>query len=104
MRAPDNPRRRDQRSAPTAERIAATPPIQKSPRPRSSRQPCGLIYRLPRIGSFLKVAPMFELLATDKNTKARRGRLKTAHGEIETPAFMPVGTQGSVKAVSPREL
>jgi queuine tRNA-ribosyltransferase len=47
---------------------------------------------------------MFELTATDKNTRARRGRLKTAHGTIETPAFMPVGTQGSVKAVSPREL
>jgi queuine tRNA-ribosyltransferase len=47
---------------------------------------------------------MFALTATDKNTKARRGRLKTPHGVIETPAFMPVGTQGSVKAVSPREL
>jgi len=47
---------------------------------------------------------MFELTATDKNTRARRGRLKTAHGVIETPVFMPVGTQGSVKAVSPREL
>lgn len=47
---------------------------------------------------------MFELLATDPNSKARRGRLTTGHGVIETPAFMPVGTQGSVKAVSPREL
>lgn len=47
---------------------------------------------------------MFELLATDSNSKARRGRLTTAHGVIETPAFMPVGTQGTVKAVSPREL
>jgi len=47
---------------------------------------------------------MFELTATDKNTRARRGRLKTAHGMIDTPAFMPVGTQGSVKAMSPREL
>jgi queuine tRNA-ribosyltransferase len=47
---------------------------------------------------------MFELLTTDSTTKARRGRLTTAHGVIETPAFMPVGTQGSVKAVSPREL
>src|SRR4051812_30991068 len=47
---------------------------------------------------------MFELLKTDANSKARRGRLATAHGVIETPAFMPVGTQGSVKAVSPREL
>jgi len=47
---------------------------------------------------------MFEVTAIDKNTRARRGRLKTAHGVIETPAFMPVGTQGSVKAMSPREL
>ncbi len=47
---------------------------------------------------------MFELLATDPASKARRGRLTTAHGVIETPIFMPVGTQGSVKAVSPREL
>ena len=47
---------------------------------------------------------MFELRATDKSTKARSGRLKTGHGLIETPAFMPVGTQGSVKAVSSREL
>jgi queuine tRNA-ribosyltransferase len=47
---------------------------------------------------------MFELRATDLSSKARRGRLTTAHGVIDTPAFMPVGTQGSVKAVSPREL
>jgi len=46
----------------------------------------------------------FELLAQDRRSKARHGRLMTAHGVIETPAFMPVGTQGSVKAVSPREL
>ena len=50
---------------------------------------------------------MFELLAQDRSAsggKARRGRLTTAHGVIDTPAFMPVGTQGSVKAMSPREL
>src|SRR6266516_3394999 len=46
----------------------------------------------------------FKVLASDRDTKARRGRLKTAHGVIDTPAFMPVGTQGSVKGVSPREL
>jgi queuine tRNA-ribosyltransferase len=46
----------------------------------------------------------FERLATDRHSKARRGRLTTAHGEIDTPAFMSVGTQGSVKGVSPREL
>jgi queuine tRNA-ribosyltransferase len=47
---------------------------------------------------------IFDLLAQDRHSKARHGRLTTAHGAIETPAFMPVGTQGSVKAVSPREL
>ena len=47
---------------------------------------------------------MFELLSKDGNSRARRGRLATAHGVIDTPAFMPVGTQGSVKGVSPREL
>jgi queuine tRNA-ribosyltransferase len=47
---------------------------------------------------------MFELLAQDRQTKARRGRLTTAHGILDTPAFMPVGTQGTVKAVSPGEL
>ncbi len=47
---------------------------------------------------------MFELFAQDRDAKARCGRLTTAHGVIDTPAFMPVGTQGSVKGVSPREL
>jgi queuine tRNA-ribosyltransferase len=46
----------------------------------------------------------FERLAIDRHSNARRGRLTTAHGQIDTPAFMPVGTQGSVKGVSPREL
>jgi queuine tRNA-ribosyltransferase len=47
---------------------------------------------------------MFELLKTDALTKARMGRLTTKHGVIETPVYMPVGTQGSVKAIDPREL
>src|SRR5208282_23122 len=47
---------------------------------------------------------MFELLKTDSQTKARLGRLTTARGIIETPVFMPVGTQASVKALDPREL
>src|ERR1700737_4170156 len=47
---------------------------------------------------------MFELLAKDRQSKARCGRLTTTHGVLEAPAFMPVGTQGSVKAVSPHEL
>src|ERR1043165_1491124 len=46
----------------------------------------------------------FELVSQDRESKARRARLTTAHGIVETPAFMPIGTQGSVKGVSPREL
>src|SRR5215204_331491 len=47
---------------------------------------------------------MFELLKSDAQTKARLGRLTTPHGVVDTPVFMPVGTQGSVKALDPREL
>ncbi|NOY44165.1 MAG: tRNA guanosine(34) transglycosylase Tgt [Deltaproteobacteria bacterium] len=47
--------------------------------------------------------PAFSLLAVDP-TGARRGRLHLAHGTVETPAFMPVGTQGTVKAMTPEEL
>ncbi len=46
----------------------------------------------------------FKIEVTDKSTKARAGVLKTDHGEIQTPIFMPVGTVGSVKAVEQREL
>ncbi len=46
----------------------------------------------------------FDLIATDKNTKARAGTMSTAHGVIETPIFMPVGTAGSVKAVTQQQL
>src|SRR5580704_3907699 len=46
----------------------------------------------------------FEILARDPKTAARRGRLHTAHGIIETPIFMPVGTQATVKCMTPDEL
>lgn len=46
----------------------------------------------------------FRVISTDKNSKARAGIIKTDHGEIETPIFMPVGTQGTVKAVTQRSL
>lgn len=46
----------------------------------------------------------FELQHTDKSTSARAGLITTDHGQIETPIFMPVGTQGSVKAVHIPEL
>jgi queuine tRNA-ribosyltransferase len=44
----------------------------------------------------------FELLKTDGH--ARRGRMTLNHGVVETPVFMPVGTYGTVKGVSPRSL
>src|SRR5580698_10778624 len=47
---------------------------------------------------------MFELLLTDASSRARLGRLTTTRGVIDTPVFMPVGTQASVKALDPREL
>ncbi len=46
----------------------------------------------------------FNLLSTDTNSKARAGIITTAHGTIETPIFMPVGTAGTVKSVHQREL
>ncbi len=53
----------------------------------------------------VKYPPMnFEVLKTDEKTQARLGRLTTAHGAVETPVFMDVGTLGTVKALSPRDL
>jgi queuine tRNA-ribosyltransferase len=46
----------------------------------------------------------FTVLRKDPDSNARLGRLLTAHGEVETPCFMPVGTQGTVKAMLPRDL
>src|ERR1035437_7203575 len=46
----------------------------------------------------------FQLQYTDKNSKARAGKITTDHGEILTPIFMPVGTAGSVKAVTQQQL
>ena len=49
-------------------------------------------------------AVTFELLKTDTRTKARRGRVTTPHGVIETPIFMPVGTAATVKGMRPEEV
>ncbi|UCG56090.1 MAG: tRNA guanosine(34) transglycosylase Tgt [Phycisphaerales bacterium] len=46
----------------------------------------------------------FEVINTDSRCGARRAVLKTAHGEISTPVFMPVGTAGAVKGITPRQL
>ena len=46
----------------------------------------------------------YELLVKDPNSHARLGRVTTPHGSFDTPAFMPVGTQGSVKGIMPDDL
>lgn len=50
------------------------------------------------------MASHFQVNRNDTATSARTGRLKTLHGEIQTPVFMPVGTQGTVKGVTPEQL
>ncbi|OGS21295.1 MAG: tRNA guanosine(34) transglycosylase Tgt [Elusimicrobia bacterium RIFOXYA2_FULL_39_19] len=47
---------------------------------------------------------MFEIIKKSKETRARKGIMRTAHGEVNTPVFMPVATQGTVKTVSSEEL
>ena len=46
----------------------------------------------------------FTVIGTSRETSARLGRLETAHGTVETPVFMPVGTRGTVKGVLPDRL
>ena len=46
----------------------------------------------------------FDLISSDVQSSARRGRWQTPHGVVETPAFMPVGTQASVKGLTPEQL
>ena len=52
----------------------------------------------------MKHAVTYELIKKDSKTKARRGRIHTPHGTIETPVFMPVGTQATVKCMRPEEV
>lgn len=46
----------------------------------------------------------FKILKSDNNTKARLGKIHTSHGTVETPAFMPVATQATVKSLTPDDL
>jgi queuine tRNA-ribosyltransferase len=46
----------------------------------------------------------FQILHQDSESNARRGALTTAHGNVETPVFMPVGTAGTVKGITPQQL
>ena len=52
----------------------------------------------------MKHAINYELKKIDSNSKARRGVIHTPHGDIQTPAFMPVGTQATVKAMLPEQV
>ncbi|MBQ2748040.1 MAG: tRNA guanosine(34) transglycosylase Tgt [Firmicutes bacterium] len=52
----------------------------------------------------VKHAVTYELIKKDSRTRARRGRVHTPHGTIETPVFMPVGTQATVKAMRPEQV
>ncbi|MBL8385935.1 MAG: tRNA-guanine transglycosylase, partial [Burkholderiales bacterium] len=52
--------------------------------------------------SSARVSPAFTVMQVDG--AARRGRLTLAHGTVDTPVFMPVGTYGTVKAMAPVEL
>ncbi len=50
------------------------------------------------------MAFQFEIIKTDSSSRARLGRIVTGHGAIMTPSFLPVGTQGTVKSLTPEEL
>ena len=50
------------------------------------------------------ITPAFTVTARDASSRARTGVLRTVHGSVETPVFMPVGTQATVKALEPRDL
>ena len=52
----------------------------------------------------MEQAITYELLHEDKNSGARRGIVHTPHGDIQTPVFMPVGTQSTVKSMTPEEV
>ena len=52
----------------------------------------------------MKDAVSFDLLKTDKRTRARLGVVHTPHGDVQTPVFMPVGTQATVKAMKPEDV
>lgn len=74
---------------------------------RREINPCGNL-GLQSAGAVTSFADLmaghFQIDATDRTTRARAGKLQTAHGLIETPVFMPVGTQGTVKCMAPDEL
>jgi queuine tRNA-ribosyltransferase len=59
---------------------------------------------LPPDSYILSVMPYFEILKSDPGSKARNGIIHTAHGDVRTPAFLPIGTKGAVKYITSEEL
>ncbi len=78
----------------------------RSPQIKSTAARKPVERRLSDRGSYNGELPgvKFEIVAECPSTGARAGLLHTRHGVVETPVFMPVGTQGSVKGVTPRDL
>src|SRR5690348_5600315 len=62
-----------------------------------------LLFRIPR-SAFRVESPVFDFTVDATSGAARAGSLSLPHGTVETPVFMPVGTQGTVRALSPRDL
>ena len=73
--------------------------------PVPSRLPRVRVYSAWRRKEKRMASPVtFDLIKKDAKTHARRGVVHTPHGDIQTPIFMPVGTQATVKGMTPREL
>jgi queuine tRNA-ribosyltransferase len=63
-----------------------------------------LLSRLKDYEELIEIMGRFEVIGQAKDCNARRGRVRTAHGAVETPVFMPVGTYGAVRGLTPRQL
>ena len=63
-----------------------------------------IVYTMEKERIFMKHTVTYELTKKDSKTRARRGIVHTPHGDIQTPVFMPVGTQATVKAMRPEQV
>jgi len=75
---------------------------QKQPRPDLPGRGCLLYTKFKILYTICML--YFEILKSDPDSKARNGVIHTAHGDVQTPAFLPIGTKGAVKSVTSEEL
>ena len=96
----------DRPAAEPAPRVRPHPCWRRTELPKGDRATQDGPHFVTRQPDARKLEPLvsYELLATCPHTGARRGRLHTPHGTVETPAFMPVGTVGAVKTVGSEDL